>query len=240
MRFALLKYDLCRVLGWWIPAALVVWLIVLFDTAPLPVTESWLLVVAQLLGLATAWPLFSESSSTLCYVFTRGMTRSRIFWSRWLLGMAFLGFMTATAWALIALGPRAHMHRVFEFDDAVFFPMVRDFESSCVVEILKLSAVVYCLTAFVLTLRKLLSPRRTSSLWGGLRTARDMAILTLAFLVIWTISQSLESSPFVARVAPAYALFEKAFWYWNPFFWLAAALCTWSAAHIYRHLEIPA
>lgn len=240
MQLALLKYDLIRTLGWWIPTALVVWLLVLTTTAPIPNQDSWVLYLSPLAGLTTAWPLFSESSATLAYIMTRGVSRTRLFWHRWLLGICFLAVVAAVALALIALGPRWALHRAFEYNDAAFFPMIRADESQSFFELFQWSVPVFCLTSFLQVLRALLLPQRHSSLWRALRAAADFAVLLLGLYATVMVLMMLESSPYVARVAPAYALFQQAFDHGRLYLGLCALLATGCAAHIYRHIEIPA
>ena len=240
MNRTLWKFDIIRVAALWLPAAAIVLYFVLSETAPLAGWSFNIDASAAALGAVTGWRLFSGSAAVKGYLFTRGVSRSRIFWNRWLLGLTGVAGITGIAWILIVCGARAGWHRWMNDYDAVYYPMIQMFEVRCLPALFGSAATAFCLTTFVVVLRSLALTRRGASAWTALRSTRDVVALGLAILATWYCAALLVEGDDSGIYFPAaLAVIQSSLCQWA-YLVICPLLATWGAAHAWRNLEIPA
>jgi hypothetical protein len=240
MNRTLWKFDGLRIAALWLPAAAAVLYFVLSETAPLGEWSFNIEASAAVLGAVTAWRLYSGSAAVRCYLFTRGLSRSRIFWNRWALGMSGTIFVTGLAWLLIICGARATWHRAWGDYDAAYYPMIQFFELRCLPALFGAAATAFCLTAFVVVGRALAITRRSASAWTALRSTRDVIALGMGAMATWYAIEFLISGDDWATAIPAYLTICQSPLCQIVYLVLCPALATWGAAHAWRHLEIAA
>ena len=240
MNLTLWKFDALRLMPLWMLCAAAVLLAVVTETAPLGAWAGWVPWAGAVLGIASGWRLFADAPATRAYLFTRGLSRSRIFWNRWLLGLVGLALATGLAAAAIGLGARDLCHRALGYEDAIYYPMIRMFEFRCLPALFGTEVFAYCLTIFAVVWRARVTSKRSSSLGGALRRTRDFAALGLGALAMWVAVQYVvevaipeTGAPLVERLwgSPACQFMYLVLW---------PLVATWAAAHAWRHQEIPA
>ena len=148
MNLTLWKFDALRLMPLWMLCAAAVLLAVVTETAPLGAWAGWIPWAGALMGIASGWRLFADARATRAYLFTRGLSRSRIFWNRWLLGLVGLALATGLAAAAIGLGARDLCHRALGYEDAIYYPMIRMFEFRRLPALFGTEVFSYCLTIF--------------------------------------------------------------------------------------------
>jgi hypothetical protein len=240
MNRTLWKFDALRIAGLWLPAAAAVLYFVLSEIAPL---ESWSFSIdasAAALGVVTGWRLFSGSAAVRGYLFTRGLSRSRIFWNRWFLGMFGIAFVTVAAWLMIACGARAAWHHGMGEYGAAYYPMIQMFELRCLPALVGTAATAFCLTTFVVVGRSLAITRRSASAWTALRSTRDVIALGLGAMATWYALQFLISDGDWGASLPMYLAVCRSPFCQMAYLVVCPALATWGAAHAWRYLEVPA
>jgi hypothetical protein len=239
MNWTLWKFDLIRLVGLWLPATVIVLLFVLAANAPLDTTTMPIIGSAALLGIVSGWLLFADPPSIQVYLFTRGLSRQRIFWNRWCLGMAGIVLVTALAAVLIGGGTRAEWHRRWEFADAMFFPLIQRFEWRCLLTLFSSATLAFCLSAFATVRGCLTQDRRGLIIGFTVRRAVDAVGLVLA---AWVMLAAIDSE-FTLGQDSGVASYDL-FWQTSslPLLYLvvAPALATWGAAYGYRRMELPA
>lgn len=240
MNWTLWKFDLIRLVGLWLPAALIVFLFVLTEKAPIDGSTWSITGSAALLGSVSGWLLFADPPSTQVYLFTRGLSRERIFWNRWCLGMAGIVLVTGAAGVLIGGGLRAEWHRRWDFADAIFFPLIQRFEWRCLPMLFASATLAFCLSAFA-TVRRCLAQNRRGSIVGfAVRRAVDAVGLAFAgFIMLGAIAQLGFTSNDDVRVASYQACWQAS----NlplVFLLIAPVVATWGAAYGYRRMELSA
>lgn len=154
MNTTLLWYDLRRLTPVWLFVTFVVLIVELCLPAPLNESPFQFLIATQLPVVFTTL-LLSERSSNECFVLTRGMSRRRVFWNRWLLGFAAIAVASGLVWVLAKSGLRETLHTYTEWSAAGLYPAAAVFEPGTAWTLLKFGAVSHALLAFVLVTQRL-------------------------------------------------------------------------------------
>lgn len=238
MNLTLLKFDIFRVFVWWLPCVCSVWLLVLFEPVPLGRWDVWVILSAAVLGAISAWRLFTDPHGTRTYIFTRGLSRGRLFWNRWGLGISGLLFVALGAVVLTASDARGAMSRWQQSPNALYYPMIRPFEIAIVPTLLGVAVLAYCATAFLVIRGGLEIPRSPSvwrGIWRSVGASFAVALIILAFVVATEVVVDDDGTPILFRISPV--LFRPGMMR-TLYLTLCPALATWGAAHAYRNLEV--
>lgn len=240
MNLTLLKFDVLRVAPYWLACAGAVLLAVLTEQAPLSTWGGWIAPAGAVLGIVSGWRLFADPPSTRAYLFTRGLSRSRIFWNRWLLGFAGIVLVTGLATATIVLGARDVCHRALGYEDAIYYPMIRRFELRCLPALFGMAALGYGVTIFAVVWRSLVTSKRGSSLGSAVRRMRDFAALSLSVLATLLIVEYLADDIGIEKLVwPFVSIWSSPAWQ-LAYLTICPLLMTVAAAHAWKHQEIPA
>ncbi len=139
MRWELIKLDLHKVA--WGYAIIVCGLVAYVLARPTPFSsgDSIAAGVGLFGGWFVAWRIFGDFDGTQVFVFSRSFGRSRLFWQRWLLGMALQGLALLLVLGTIAIGARSRLHQF----NTPWYPMVKWYDLNVMWPI-----AVFWLTAF--------------------------------------------------------------------------------------------
>ena len=100
MSIEIVRIDARKVLPYYAPFLLLTVGYVLFEKKPLAtgnlVVSLILNLTACLQGMVIAWTLFNDSGGTAAFIFSRPLSRKRLFLTRWCLGIS-LQLMTVLA-----------------------------------------------------------------------------------------------------------------------------------------------
>lgn len=195
MNTAFILYDLRRSLP--VLAFLLCGLTGLILLMPGPLSSSPLSVgqvAGAVAGLLLAIRLMTDTGGTQSFVFSRGVTRRRLFLLRLLTGAAVLTGLSLVMWLMLKLGFRSSLHRLLWMSDAVFYPMSARFETSVVGASLRSGLHAFCLASFYMTWRGLNSPALNNSSSGIVRLflLEAPAILVCLYVLLMTTAMSME------------------------------------------------
>ena len=127
MSIEIIKVDARRVLPYYIPFLLFTVGYVLFRKTPLGAGDSILNLIPCIQGMFTAWWIFQDPGETEAFVFSRPLSRKRLFLTRWGFGI-FLQILTVFAvFVTITSGLRSEIQ---ELMDSPYYPIVKWYELS--------------------------------------------------------------------------------------------------------------
>ena len=153
MSIEIVKIDARKVLPYYIPFLLLAIAYVLFRQTPLA-RDDWLVnLTACLQGMITAWRLFQDSSDTEAFVFSRPLSRSRLFLTRWSFGISLQLLTIFTVFAAIAIGLRSGIQTLM---NSPYHPLVKWYELSVLGSVALFSILGYEVVMF-LKLRRTVS-----------------------------------------------------------------------------------
>jgi hypothetical protein len=136
-------------------------------------------LLGALLGGVLAFRLFRDPGGTETFVFSLPLSRSRLFRSRWLLGLVLQAVTLACVAALLALGVReAAQVRLF---DSLWYPMVRWYELSVLWSVGLCSLASYQIVAFLLLRKRLVETDQTKRRGRLRQLAGTAGFLVAAF-----------------------------------------------------------
>ncbi len=131
MSIEITKIDVRKVLPYYIPSLLLIVGFVLFWNKPLTtndlVLNPILNLIACLQGMLVAWMLFHDSGGTAAFIFSRPLSRKRLFLTRWCCGISFQFLTILAVFAVITTGLRSWIQVLM---DSPYQPMVKWYELS--------------------------------------------------------------------------------------------------------------
>ncbi len=121
MKWELIKLDLHKVA--WGYAIIVCGLVAYVLARPTPLGSGDIIAagLGLLQGWFVAWRIFGDRDSTRAFVFSRSFGRKRLFWHRWVLGMALQLLTLLLVCCTIAFGARSYLHHF----NSPWYPMVK-------------------------------------------------------------------------------------------------------------------
>ena len=223
MNRELLKAESRMVWRWYLPLLAVQAGYVLVVDRPLGTDELYVGLLAAVQGMMLALGLFSEHGGTQSFLWSRPMTRRRLFLHRWGLGLAFQGLTLAALFLLLAGGVRSTLH---VWRGNPYFPMVRWFELTVLWPVAVYSLFAYQLTLFLKVYVDLT--------WGSADSVRG-AMLRGTLLKLGGVG--------VPAILVGWGDWYKTEIQWTPlelvgYVAAAAVASTLAAAHAYRHTEV--
>ncbi len=121
MKWELIKLDLHKVA--WGYAIIVCGLVAYVLGRPTPLGSGDVIAAGGglLQGWFVAWRIFGDRDSTQAFVFSRSFGRKRLFWHRWVLGMALQLLTLLLVFCTITFGARSYLHHF----NSPWYPMVK-------------------------------------------------------------------------------------------------------------------
>ena len=216
MSTEILKIDVRKVLPYYAPFLLLSIGYVLFRKTPLG-TDDWQVnSVAPFQGMVIAWTLFNDSAGTGAFIFSRPLSRRRLFLTRWGIGISLQLLTVVAVFVTIAIGLRSGVQMLM---NSPYQPLVKWYELSVLGSIALYSILGYQIAMFLKLRLCILSAR--PSAW------RNLIGTVLVFALCLQSLNTMNVIGFQNHVMVVYAA-------------LVAILGTLASLHCYRHLEIEA
>lgn len=189
MNTTMLKYDARRLLPFWLTSAIalasyyVVAAAPLHPTSSLPFNSFPTVLCAVLFGLMIGGRLAADTGGTHAFVLSRGLTRRQLFLHRLVLGLLVIVATSVLLWLLLASSLRSNVHRWLQFEDAIYYPMLSQFESQVAFRFFKFAVVALLVIVFLQTLRGVRDADLTSTAGGQLKFWLAELPIQLMFIV---------------------------------------------------------
>ncbi len=216
MSIEILKIDVRKVLPYYAPFLLLTVGYVLFRKTPLGNDDWKVNMIACLQGMVVAWALFNDAAGTGAFIFSRPLSRKRLFLIRWGFGISLQLLTIVAVFVTIAIGLRSGIQMLM---NSPYQPMVKWYELSVLGLIALYSILSYQIFMFLKLRLRIVSGRPRT--WRNLLGTGLLVVLCLQFLNI------LNVFGFQDHVMVVYAA-------------LVTILGTLASLHCYRHLEIEA
>ena len=214
MSTEILKIDVRKVLPYYAPFLLLTVGYVLFQRAPLSSEDGKVYLIACLQGIVIAWAIFNDAGGTGAFIFSRPLSRRRLFLTRWGFGISLQLLTVIAVFATIAVGLRSGVQMLM---NSPYQPLVKWYELSVLGSVALYSILSYQIAMF-LKLRLCIVSARPSA-WRYLIGTALVVMLCLQSL------NTMNVIGFQNHVMVAYAV-------------LVTILGTLASLHCYRHLEI--
>jgi hypothetical protein len=226
LNFVLWHYDARRALPVWGAALALLSFLTLLPEGPLTGGDThWQFAwPGGLAGILIAWRLFADTGHTQAYVFSRGLSRSQLFWNRWLLGMTLLALQAGTVWLVLVSGIRSGWRQLLDGADAPVYPLVAPYETVVIPSLGIASMLAFAVATLLMALRGLQNPSRVASSGGALVWFLfDLPLVLLVTLY----GQSVFVSPVALSTGGSFAIGLG-----------AIVPCTLAAWHGFRNWEV--
>ena len=214
MSTEILKIDVRKVFPYYAPFLLLSVAYVLIRKTPLGSDDWQVKLIACLQGMVIAWVLFNDSAGTGAFIFSRPLSRRRLFLTRWGFGISLQLLTVVTVFVTIAIGLRSGVQMLM---NSPYQPLVKWYELSVLGSIALYSILGYEIVMF-LKLRLCIVSVRPSA-WRNL--LGTWLVVTLCLLGL--------NGP-IATGMQAYLMVIYAA--------LVTILGTLASLHCYRRLEI--
>jgi hypothetical protein len=219
----MMRYELRKVSAFYIPALTVLIGYVLLRGRPLTGDDPMVIAIAIGHGWLLAWRIFSDPGNTRPFIFSRPLSRRRLFLIRWISGIILQALSLCAVFALIALGLRSWLQIEL---GSLYHPMVRWFELEVLPSIGLFSLLAYEIGMF-LKLRSEVSPDRPKSRSQGFAIG-----LTVLFLLLLFMNFALQPSR--GPILPARNVFILSY------IAVVSVLATAASARCYNCMEVKA
>lgn len=181
MSIEVMKIDVRKVLPYYVLVLLVISGFVLFWKTPLttgdlllnPILNS----IACLQGMLIAWMLFHDSGGTAAYIFSRPLSRNRLFLTRWCCGILFQFLTVLAIFVTISTGVRSAIQLLM---NSPYQPMVKWYELSILASFALYSLLGYQSVMFLRLRAKIVGVRPPT--WRD--NLKTVSVIALCFLVI--------------------------------------------------------
>ena len=183
MSIEILKMDARKVLPYYAPVLLLTVGYVLFQESPLASNDWKLNLIACLQGMVIAWVLFNDAAGTEVFVFSRPLSRVRLFFTRWAFGILFQLLTTVVVFFTVAIGLRSGIQVLM---NSPYQPMVKWYELSILGSIALYSILSYQIVMFLKLRHRVVSV--------GPRTWRDFIWIVLLCVLVGMILTGLFSN----------------------------------------------
>jgi hypothetical protein len=214
MSIEMLKTDVRKVCPYYAPFLLLTVGYVLFQNTPLSSDDWRVNLITCLQGVVIAWCLFNDSGGTGAFIFSRPLSRKRLFLTRWLTGLSFQLLTFMAVFATIATELRSGIQLLMQ---SPYQPMVKWYELSILGPITLFSILGYEVVMFLKLRWRIVNAR--PSMWRDiLGTALAIVLCGPILIGIFTSSEPIPYRlTYVALVTIAGTL---------------------ASLHCYQHLEI--
>lgn len=234
-----LKMDARKVLPFYVPVLLLTVGYVLFQEMPLAHTDWKLNLIACLQGIVIAWVLFNDTAGTEVFVFSRPLSRVRLFFTRWAFGISFQLLTIAMVFLTVAIGLRSEIQVLM---NSPYQPMVKWYELSILGSIALYSILSYEIVMFLKLRHRVVSVGPSTwrdFIWIVLICVLIGMILTGLFsnfgpmayqMMSWALMAKLVLVSFFAILGPIHNLLIYVV--------LVTIVGTLASLHCYQNLEI--
>ena len=123
----MLKVELRKVWVYYTPFLILMVGYILLNERPLANNDSRVAAIAIVQGWVMAWRIFSDPEGTQPFIFSRSLSRRRLFITRWALGISLQLLTVVVVFLVIACGARSWLQIQM---DSPYQPMVKWFELS--------------------------------------------------------------------------------------------------------------
>ena len=216
MSTEILKIDVRKVLPYYSPFLLLALGYVLFQKTPLGSDDGKVHLIACLQGMVVAWMLFNDATGTGAFIFSRPLSRKRLFLTRWAFGISLQLLTGVAVFVIIASGLRSGIQMLM---NSPYQPLVKWYGLSVLSSIALYSILSYQIAIF-LKLRLCIVSTRP-------RTWRNLLGTGLVVMLCLQSLNTLDVIGFRDQVMVVYTA-------------LVTILGTLASLHCYRHLEIEA
>jgi len=224
------KIELRKTLPWFLGWLVIILVYALLRSAPFRSIDLMPVLLGAGLGATLAGRLFGDTRGTEAFVFSLPLSRARLFWYRWLLGLACQGLTLLALLGLLALGARQAVQTgLFR---SPWYPMVRWYELSVLWPVGLGSLLAYQVVGYVMSRKRVLMVEQAAL---SLRWKRHVSVICAVGgfvagfgMFIGTDGQTparLPSLPLLPLLAYTIAV---------------VLLTTLSSLHCYRRMEVPA
>ena len=216
MSIEILKIDARKVLPYYVPFLLLTVGYVLFQKTPLGNDDWKVNSIACLQGMVVAWTVFNDAAGTGAFIFSRPLSRKRLFLIRWGFGISLQLLTVVTVFVTIAIGLRSGVQVLM---NSPYQPLVKWYELSVLESIALYSILSYQFGVFLKLRLYVISVRPRG--WRNLLGTGVVVVLCLLSL------NTLDVFRFRDQVLVVYAA-------------LVTILGTLASLYCYRNLEIEA
>ena len=220
MSFAIIKIDVRKVLPYYVPVLLLVIGFILLWKTPLAtgnlILNLILNLIACLQGMVIAWMLFHDSGGTAAFIFSRPLSRNRLFLTRWCCGILFQFLTVLAIFVTISTGLRSAIQLLM---NSPYQPMVKWYELSILASFALYSLLGYQSVMFLRLRAKIVSVRPPT--WRD--NLKTVSVIALCFLVI---------PGLIANIEPMH--------YQLTYATLVMVLGTLGSLHCYQCIEVEA
>ena len=239
MSVEILKMDARRVLPNYAPVLLLTVGYVLFQETPLATADWKLNSIACLQGMVIAWVFFNDAAGTEVFVFSRPLSRVRLFLTRWVFGISFQLLTIAVVFLAVAIGLRSGIQVLMK---SPYQPMVKWYELSILGSIALYSILSYEIVMFLKLRHRVVSvgpPTWRDFIWIVLICLLIGVILTGLFLGVGPIAYQMMSWALMTKL-----VLMRFFTFSGPlhnqliYVVLVTIVGTLASLHCYQNLEI--
>ena len=225
---AMLKVELRKVWVYYVPFLVVIVFRALFQGKPLTKNEPVLAIMAICQGLFLALLLFRDPGVTRPFLFSRPLSRQRLFFIRWTLGLTLQVLTLIVLFAVIAFGARSWLH-VKAYSP--YHPMVQWFELQVLWPVGLCSLLAYEIGMFLKLRAEILATR--SNRWQDTLVQWLASALTVLLLFL---------PVFSSAIAPISEVLSNRMVIFGLLAYVATItiLATAASVHCYSHLEVDA
>lgn len=156
MSIEILKIDVRKVLPFYAPFLLVTVGYVLYRKTPLG-SDDWVVNwIACLQGMIVAWMLFNDAAGTETFIFSRPLSRARLFLARWGFGISLQVLTIVVVFVAIAIGLRSGIQMLM---NSPYQPLVKWYELSILGSMALFSVLGYEIVMFLKLRKRIVSVR---------------------------------------------------------------------------------
>ena len=221
---------------WYLVVLLIIAGTVLLNGAPLGGEDFGLALLGAVQGWVLAFRLFTDPPGVDAFVFSRPLSRRRLFWYRWLIGLGYQALTLVVLVVLLAAGLRQGVQAsVFQ---SRWYPMVRWYELSVLWPVGMGSLFSFQVSCFVMLRNRLLGasePSRASRLGravavGFLAAASLFGVVVLLAVAVEVVASRGGSGALVGLEASVFL----------PYLAVLTIITTLGSLHCYGRLEVEA
>ena len=222
----MLEIELRKVWVYYAPFLILTVGYILLNEGPLAKNDSRVVVIAIAQGWVVAWRLFNDPGGTQSFIFSRPLSRRRLFMVRWGVGISLQLLTVAIVFLVIASGARSWLQIQA---GSPYQPMVKWFELSVLWPTGLFAILAYEVQVFLKLRTQTLSNRPDTLLYT---LTKWLALALIGFFLLGHVSTGIIHLPGVS----------DQFFVRNLLIYFTAVtiLATIASAHCYRYLEVDA
>jgi hypothetical protein len=206
----------------------IIFFYVLFAQKPFGIENFILIGLSSFQGMLLAICIFRDSPGTRAFLFSRSLSRKRLFFYRWYFGIMFQIFTFAVLLFIMASGLRQFIQVAFY--NSTWFPFVRWHETSSLIPASLCSVFCFQITMFFILKREL----RASFNQGKINLARDWTGFYILLIIINLLILPFNSLQFFSSEM---SLIKIAV---IPYLLVLILFTNMASLHIFKNLEVNA